>query len=327
MTRLPLLVAAAWLGLHLLHDLTGVGGPSVTAFEQQWFQPLTFLACGLAVLVRARVVPRRARWRGRCSASASSSTATGSVVYDLVSTTAAPPFPSPADGLWLSLYPLVFAAIVLLVRQPLRPRRPAGVWLDGLIGGAVVAAVAAALLLQPVFDVAVDGRRWPSVARLAYPLGDLVSVGVHRRRLEPQRPAPRRVLGLLGRGLRAARRSPTASTSSRPRAAAGRPAASLDLPYALATMLLAAAAWAAPAGRAAGRAGRAARTVLPVGFALAAVALMAATARRRDARTRSRAALATLDAARRRRARFGLTLDLADPPAAATSPRRRRPTR
>ncbi len=81
------------------------------------------------------------------------------------------PFPSLADGLWLSFYPAAFAAIVLLLRQHVR-RFTVSLWLDGLVGGLAVTGVAAAALLGPVLTT--TGSAAAIVTTTAYPLLDLV---------------------------------------------------------------------------------------------------------------------------------------------------------
>ena len=83
-----------------------------------------------------------------------------------------PPFPSPADAGFLALLPLAYAAIVLLVRARM-PRFPASVWLDGLVGATAVAALTAALVLEPVLS-ATDGDLATVATNLAYPVGDLL---------------------------------------------------------------------------------------------------------------------------------------------------------
>lgn len=52
-------------------------------------------------------------------------------------------FPSAADALWLPLYPLGYACIVLLLRQNAQ-RWHASMWLDGLVAALGVSAVAVA---------------------------------------------------------------------------------------------------------------------------------------------------------------------------------------
>ena len=66
------------------------------------------------------------------------------------------PYPSVADGLWLSFYPFAYVAIVLLVRDRM-PRLGVRLWLDGLIAALTVAALSAAIVFKAVRDV--DRRR------------------------------------------------------------------------------------------------------------------------------------------------------------------------
>jgi diguanylate cyclase (GGDEF)-like protein len=84
-----------------------------------------------------------------------------------------PPIPSICDGLWLAFYPLSYAGIIGFARVRGQRRLPAGVWLDGIIAGAGLAALGAALVFRPILASATGG----SVAvatELAYPIGDLL---------------------------------------------------------------------------------------------------------------------------------------------------------
>ncbi len=81
------------------------------------------------------------------------------------------PFPSPADGLWLSFYGFAFVALLLIVRD-MANQLPLSLWLDGIVGGLAVAAVMAAVA-GPV--LAVTGGSFAAVVTtLAYPLLDVV---------------------------------------------------------------------------------------------------------------------------------------------------------
>jgi diguanylate cyclase (GGDEF)-like protein len=81
------------------------------------------------------------------------------------------PFPSPADGLWLSFYGLAFVALLLIVRD-VATKLPLSLWLDGIVGGLAVAAVMSAVA-GPV--LAVTGGSFAAVVTtLAYPLLDVV---------------------------------------------------------------------------------------------------------------------------------------------------------
>src|SRR3954471_788044 len=153
--RLPPVAAVALLALHVWHDLSGFGGPSFDAFFAAWFQPVAFLGCGVVTLARPRAPPRDGTpWL--LLGGGLVFYAAGSVYFNLAfGRDATPPFPSVADALWLTFYPLALAGIVVLARRRLRDAG-ASVWLDGAIAGSVVAAVVAALVFQPVFEVTAD---------------------------------------------------------------------------------------------------------------------------------------------------------------------------
>lgn len=86
------------------------------------------------------------------------------------------PYPSFADALWLAWYPASFAALFLLVRSRIASFR-SSLWLDGTIGALCVMAVAFAFAYGPI----ADGATGPTAAvltNLAYPLGDMLLLGV-----------------------------------------------------------------------------------------------------------------------------------------------------
>src|SRR3954471_12244488 len=135
--RLLLPLAALLLGLHVAKDQLGAGGGDFTELVADWFQPAAFLACGLAVLWRAVHADRRAPWM--LLGIGLILYASGNVYYNLDSLSgSAPGFPSVADALWLSLYPFAVASLVVLLHGRF-PNLKVAVWLDGVIGGGVVA--------------------------------------------------------------------------------------------------------------------------------------------------------------------------------------------
>jgi two-component system cell cycle response regulator len=82
-----------------------------------------------------------------------------------------PPFPSPADALWLAFYPPAFAALYILLRHRAgAPRK--GVWLDALVGGLGIGGASAALVFEQVLDHTA-GTAAAVATNLAYPVGDL----------------------------------------------------------------------------------------------------------------------------------------------------------
>ena len=82
------------------------------------------------------------------------------------------PFPSLADGLFLSFYPCAFIALVLMVREHFK-RFSLSLWLDGIVGGLAATAGAAAAILGPVLSTT-TGSTAAIVTTTAYPLLDLV---------------------------------------------------------------------------------------------------------------------------------------------------------
>jgi two-component system cell cycle response regulator len=86
------------------------------------------------------------------------------------------PFPSIADGLWLSFYPLAYVAIALLAKARM-PRLGVRLWLDGVIAALTVAAISAAVVFKAV-RASTGGDTAAIVTNLAYPLADMVLVGL-----------------------------------------------------------------------------------------------------------------------------------------------------
>jgi hypothetical protein len=90
---------------------------------------------------------------------------------------AEPPFPSIADGLWLAVYPLAFVALVLIARSRLRGFRT-GIWIDGVLAGAALAALWQAVAFEPILAGGAGLDTLASATLLAYPFGDLLLVGL-----------------------------------------------------------------------------------------------------------------------------------------------------
>lgn len=111
-----------------------------------------------------------------------------------------PPYPSAADWFWLACYPLQYAGLGLLVRRRVRSFA-LSLWLDGAIAGLAVAALAAAAVLPPVL-ASVDGANAvATTVTLAYPLGDLLLLGIVAVAFGLTGWRPDRTWGLIGAGL------------------------------------------------------------------------------------------------------------------------------
>jgi two-component system cell cycle response regulator len=87
-----------------------------------------------------------------------------------------PPIPSPADIGYLLFPPLALVGAILLLRARARGI-PARRWLDGVTAALSVSAVSAAIVFQTVHDH-VDGDTISTATALAYPLWDLVLLGL-----------------------------------------------------------------------------------------------------------------------------------------------------
>ena len=86
------------------------------------------------------------------------------------------PVPSAADGGYLAFYPLMFAGVILLFRAR-SGRTSAAQWLDGLTAALAAAALSAAVALDAVLG-SIGGKPLAVATNLAYPVGDLIVLGV-----------------------------------------------------------------------------------------------------------------------------------------------------
>jgi diguanylate cyclase (GGDEF)-like protein len=84
----------------------------------------------------------------------------------------AAPSPSLADALWLPAYVGFYAGVVLMGRHRFG-RRGLGVWLDGLLGGLALSAIAAATALEAALSNLGSGDA-AAITGAAYPLADVV---------------------------------------------------------------------------------------------------------------------------------------------------------
>ena len=110
-----------------------------------------------------------------------------------------PPAPSFADVGYLAVYPLAYAAIVLLLRARIGSLR-GGVWLDGIIGAFAVGAIGTAIVLQAVLGT-IGGSTAAVATNLAYPLADVTLIALVVWTLAVTGWRPGRIWGFLATGL------------------------------------------------------------------------------------------------------------------------------
>jgi diguanylate cyclase (GGDEF)-like protein len=83
-----------------------------------------------------------------------------------------PPVPSISDLFWLAFYPIVYVALVLLMRRHIR-ELGAATWLDGAVAGLGAAAVCACFAFNTILH-SVGGDAATVATDLAYPIGDVL---------------------------------------------------------------------------------------------------------------------------------------------------------
>jgi two-component system, cell cycle response regulator len=111
-----------------------------------------------------------------------------------------PPYPSVSDALWLLYYPAACATLLLLARSRIGHIR-ANLLLDGLIAALATAAIGCAALWTPVVEAGAGDLSAEVLTNLAYPIGDLLLLGLVVAILGLTGWRPSRGLVLLGLGL------------------------------------------------------------------------------------------------------------------------------
>ena len=152
----------------------GFGGAAVDRFFDDWLLNGLITATSVACLMRGlRVRAERLAWLVLGAAMLCWS---GGFIYwtIFIVRNPSPPYPSPADVLWLAYYPAAYVALVLIIRSRIREFQKS-LWLDGIIGGLAVAAVGAALIFGAVLS-STGGNATQIAVNLAYPLGDMLLV-------------------------------------------------------------------------------------------------------------------------------------------------------
>ena len=166
-------VVALLLAVTAANALLGVGGRAAADPIRDWLSCTVYILVAAIVALRAlRGSTKRRSWA--VFAVGLSLYAAGNLLWSLwLGHLSNPPLPSVSDGLWLSLYPLSYAGIVGIARFAGQSKVPAGVWLDGVVAGAGIAALGAALVFRPVLASA-TGSSIAVATELAYPICDLL---------------------------------------------------------------------------------------------------------------------------------------------------------
>jgi hypothetical protein len=187
------------VGAYTVHEAFGVGGAAVERVFDPWLYVGLLWASAAACLGGALSAVRgRAAWLLVTAGLAS--WAVGDTIW-AIRFGHAPfgPLTSISDVFWLAWYPLVIAALALLVRDRV-PGFELHRWIDGVVVMLLVATPWVALILTPVSEES-HVSVLDEVVAFAYPLGDAVLVGavVGVYALMAWRPGPMWLL--LGLGL------------------------------------------------------------------------------------------------------------------------------
>ncbi len=192
-------VLAALL-VYAVHVAAGLGtSPAMMTVFDGWLYSFLVVAGGVGVLARVALV-REERLAWSLIGVGALAWAVGDVYWSLVlSGRAEVPVPSIADGFYLAFYPLMYAGLVLLLRARLR-RFHASQWLDGLAAALIVAALGVAVLMPPILDSNAGSDAEGVATNLAYPLGDLLVLGLVVALAGLMGWRPGRAVGLLAFG-------------------------------------------------------------------------------------------------------------------------------
>ena len=196
--------AAALMAAFALQLGTGLGGDSVTElFQDTLYNGLLLAGAGFCLWRAAAFREARAGWLviGLGIVTWTAADVVWTVAY---ANDPNAPYPSWADLLWLLYYPAACIALILLVRARVANVR-SSLWLDGLIGAMTTAALASAALYGPIVQAGAGELSPEVLTNLAYPVGDLLllGLGVAILGLTGWRPGGAWVLLVLGLALTA----------------------------------------------------------------------------------------------------------------------------
>jgi two-component system cell cycle response regulator len=167
-----LVLGSALLAAFALRALTGLGGSSAQQACATWVSDAIGVCAVAVCLWRAALEPdERALW-GLAGLGIASWVLGNAYFEHMLASGASLPNPSPADIGYLAFYPLMYLAVIAAHQRERGRRGRIGLWLDGLISAAACAAVATALVLDPVVAATAGESVSGALADIAYPIGD-----------------------------------------------------------------------------------------------------------------------------------------------------------
>src|ERR671914_1421642 len=170
-------VAAVLLAAFALQMGTGLAGEAVTAaFQDYLYNGLLLAGAGFCLWRAAAFREERAAWlvMGVGIATWTAADVVWTVAY---ADDPNAPYPSIADALWLLYYPAACITLLLLARSRVGVMR-ASLLLDGLTGALTTAALACAAVYWPIVHASAGELSPQVLTNLAYPVGDLLLLGL-----------------------------------------------------------------------------------------------------------------------------------------------------
>jgi signal transduction histidine kinase len=172
-----LALSSAMLAAYALHALFGLGGHRLDGFYLKWVtDAIALLSAAMCMWRAAAVRGERLAWA--LFSLGMASWGLGNIYYSIFLVDKNPvPIPSVADALFLGTYPPVFIALVLLSHSRIEDVG-LGLSLDGVIAALGVAAVSSAVVVEAVLRGSAHASAAVFATSLAYPLCDLVLLGL-----------------------------------------------------------------------------------------------------------------------------------------------------
>jgi two-component system, cell cycle response regulator len=169
--------AAVLMAVFALQAGTGLAGEAVTgAFQDYLYNGLLFAGAGFCLWRAAAFREERAAWLVM-GAGIAVWTGADVVWTALYADDPNAPYPNVSDALWLAYYPAACITLLMLMRSRLESVRTS-LWLDGIIGALTTAALACAALYGRVVDAGAGELSPEVLTSLAYPVGDLMLLGL-----------------------------------------------------------------------------------------------------------------------------------------------------
>jgi two-component system, cell cycle response regulator len=171
------LTVVAWLALWQARVLLAPDLEVGPLFSRFAHDGVLLAATGLCLWAAIAATARRERRAWLLIGAGVAAWTFGEIYYTAVLWTAEEiPIPSPADAGYLLFPPFVLAGVAALLRSRTRDV-PGTLWADGITAALAVSAASAALVFQTVHDSA-SGQALEVAVNLAYPLADLVLLGM-----------------------------------------------------------------------------------------------------------------------------------------------------